>query len=179
MRVRTVTGAELGRDALLRAIAESESDVSETLLLHFATHGDVQISQPLRDRGLALRGTDDDWLTAEQVVGLRLAGAHVNLRACVSGVVTEITSREALGLIWAFFGARTACLIATAWNVDIPSAGRFFARFYDAWLNGGMTRAAAHRHAAMALRNEGGPFAHPYHWAPFVLSVATLEGDVA
>ena len=128
---------------------------------------------------MALRGTDEDWLTAEQVSALRLSGAHVSLRACVSGVVTEITSREALGLVWAFFGAGTSSLIATAWNVDIPSAGRFFARFYECWLKDGMSRAAAHRHAAMALRDEGGAFAHPYHWAPFVLSLATLEGDVA
>jgi hypothetical protein len=179
MRTRTLTGAELGLDCLLQALGEAGHGTNEALLLHFATHGEVQITRPLRDRGLALRGTDEDWLTAELVAALPLAGAHVSLRACVSGVVTEITSREALGLVWAFFGAGTSSLVATAWNVDIPSAGRFFARFYEAWLAGGMTRAAAHRHAATALRNEGGAFAHPYHWAPFVLSLATLEGDVA
>ncbi|CCE07939.1 hypothetical protein BRAS3843_2490004 [Bradyrhizobium sp. STM 3843] len=179
MPTRMVDGAQLGRDALLEALRGTCQDLSETLLLHFATHGDVQVARPLRERGLALRGTDGDWLTAEQVSALRLSAAHVSLRACVSGVVTEITSREALGLVWAFFGAGTSSLIATAWNVDIPSAGRFFARFYDAWLKGEMSRAAACRHAALALRNEGGPFAHPYHWAPFVLSLATLEGDAA
>jgi CHAT domain-containing protein len=178
MRTRMLDGAELGRDGLLKAVGEA-ARANETLLLHFATHGSVQVDRPLRERGLALRGTDDDWLTAEQVAELRLSGAHVSLRACVSGVVREITSREALGLVWAFFGAGTSSLVATAWNVDIPSAGRFFTRFYDAWLKGGMTRAAAHRHAACALRNEGGALAHPYHWAPFVLSFATLEGDVA
>jgi hypothetical protein len=176
-RTRTLIGAELGVDALLRALDETGKD--ETLLMHFATHGDVEAGRPLRDRGLALRGTDEDWLTAERIATLRLAGAHVSLRACVSGVVTEITSREALGLVWALFGAGASSLVAAAWNVDIPSAARFFARFYDAWLERGMTRAAAHRHAVTVLRNEGGAFAHPYHWAPFVLSVATLEGDVA
>jgi hypothetical protein len=179
MRMRTLTGVELGLDGLLQALGDTGHDMRETLLLHFATHGDVQIGRPLRERGLALRGTDADWLTAEQVAALRLPGAHVSLRACVSGVVTEITSREALGLVWALFGAETSSLIATAWNVDIASARRFFARFYDAWLTGGITRAAAHRQAATALRSEGGAFAHPYHWAPFVLSLATLEGDVA
>jgi hypothetical protein len=179
LRTRMVDGAQLGLDGLLDALRETGRDTSETLLLHFATHGNVQIVRPLREKGLALRGTDEDWLTAEQVSKLRLSGAHVSLRACVSGVVTEITSREALGLVWAFFGAGTSSLIATAWNVDIPSAGRFFARFYEFWLKDGMSRAAAHRHAAMALRDEGGAFAHPYHWAPFVLSLATLEGDVA
>jgi CHAT domain-containing protein len=113
------------------------------------------------------------------VLALHLSGAHVSLRACVSGVVTEITSREALGLVWAFFSAGTASMISAAWNVDIPSAGRFLTSFYDAWLGCGMTRAAAHRHAAMALRNEGGAFAHPYHWAPFMIGAATLEGDIA
>jgi CHAT domain-containing protein len=26
---------------------------------------------------------------------------------------------------------------------------------------------------------ESGPYAHPYHWAPFVLTAATLAGDIA
>jgi CHAT domain-containing protein len=179
MRTRTLTGAELGIDCLQRALSEAGHGTNEALLLHFATHGEVQVTRPLRDRGLALRGTDEDWLTAELVAALPLAGAHVSLRACVSGVVTEITSREALGLVWAFFGAGTSSLVATAWNVDIPSAGRFFARFYDAWLAGRIALDDSPIHAATALRSNGGAFSHPYHWAPFVLSLTTLEGDVA
>lgn len=165
--------------------AVSANDILRVLggdggVLHVAAHGKVSKSAPLRARGISLSGEDGGyWLTADDVLRMPLAGAHVSLRACVSGVVTQITSREALGLVWAFLAAGSASLLAASWSVDIDSAQRFFALFYDEWLGRGRSRAAAHRAACCALRQAGGAMAHPYHWAPFTLTIGTLEGDIA
>jgi len=147
-------------------------------LWHTAAHGEDSFARPLVDKGLALSGDETVWLTAEAIRGLKLEGMHVGIRACLCGVVTQITSREALGMVWAVLSAGAASLTAALWSVDIPSASDFFARFYETWLGEGQSRAAAHRAACRALRAQGGPRAHPYHYAPFVLTVATLEGDV-
>ena len=125
-----------------------------------------------------MKGDGTAWMTAQDMGKLKLSGSHVSMRACLSGVVTQITSREALGLIWALLGTGAASLCCAAWSVYIPSARRYFEHFYDAWLKGGESRAAAHRAACLALRAESRPFAHPYHWAPFSLTIGTAEGDV-
>ena len=112
------------------------------------------------------------------LAGLASDGAHLTMRACLVGQVTQITSREALGAVWAVLSARAATLVAASWTVSIPSAARWCDYFYDAWLGKRMSRAQAHRAACLALRDEGGEFAHPAHWAPFVLYAGTFEGDV-
>jgi CHAT domain-containing protein len=75
-------------------------------------------------------------------------------------------------------GAGSATLTSGVWAVNIASAARYFALFYEAWLGEGQSRAAAHRAACRELRAAGGALAHPYHWAPFILTAATLAGDV-
>jgi hypothetical protein len=88
---------------------------------HTAAHGEESYSRPLLDKGLALSDDDNVWLTAETIRGLKLEGVHVGMRACLCGVVTQITSREALGMVWAVLGAGAASLTAAVWSVDIPS----------------------------------------------------------
>lgn len=147
-------------------------------LLHVAAHGEASTARPLQERGIGLGGGGAVCLNAEQVGALEVVGAHISLRACLIGLSTEITSREALGFVWSLLGAGTATLTSGVWAVNIASAARYFALFYDAWLGEGQSRAAAHRAACRALRADGGALAHPYHWAPFILTVATLAGDV-
>ena len=134
---------------------------------------------PLQDRGLGLSGDASAWLTAEHIGRLDLADAHVSLRACLVGIATEITSREALGFVWALLGAGSATLVAALWAVNIESARRYMSLFHNAWLADGQSRAEAHRTACRKLRADGGAFAHPYHWAPFILTASTLSGDIA
>ena len=149
------------------------------VLLYIAAHGEASTDMPLQDRGLGMSGDASAWLTAEHVGRLELAGAHVSLRACLVGIATEITSREALGFVWALLGAGSATLVAALWAVNIESARRYMSLFHNAWLAGGQSRAEAHRTACRKLRADGGALAHPYHWAPFILTASTLSGDIA
>jgi CHAT domain-containing protein len=139
----------------------------------------ITSNEPLLDKGIALAGDSTLWLTAETIRALPLDAMHVGVRACLCGVVRQITSREALGMVWAVLGAGAASLTAALWSVDIPSASDFYARFYAEWLGDHQNRAVAHARACRALRAQAGPRAHPYHYAPFVLTASTLEGDIA
>jgi hypothetical protein len=160
-------------------LATAVATAPRPVLLHIAAHGEASTDRPLQDRGIGLNGDGSVRLTAEQMGALDLAGAHVNLRACLVGIATEITSREALGFVWAVLGAGCTALVSAVWAVNILSTRRYFTYFHHAWLAEGQSRAAAHRTACRALRAEGGPYSHPYHWAPFILTAATLTGDAA
>lgn len=151
---------------------------SGTPLLYLAMHGEADQASPIKSKGLGSAG-GSSWFTPEEIRRLPLHGVHVDLRACMSGIVTQLTSREALGVVWAVLIAGAPSLVSAAWSVDIFSAREFFDRFHTAWIKDGVTRAEAHRRACLALRNAQGAWSHPYHWAPFVLTVSTLEGDIA
>ena len=167
--------------AIVSDITDAKQVASPPLpaLLHVAAHGEANSKRPLAASGLRLGEGPMTLFTAEEMGALALSGAHVSLRACLVGIATEVTSREALGFVWAIFGAGCASLVSALCAVNIESGQRFFAYFYEAWLAGNATRADAYRKACLALRAEGGPFAHPYHWAAFTLSCSTLSGDIA
>lgn len=180
------------RGFLPTTVAETLEDARAVLadparrLLHFATHGTFKDDAPLRrgglvvqDRNGAYNEADDAFmLTPEAISQCDLAGVHMTLRACMVGRVMQVTSREALGAVWAILSAGAASVVAASWSVDAPSAARWVNYFYDAWLGKKQSRAQAHRTACLALRAEGGGWVHPCHWAPFVLYAGTTEGDM-
>ena len=154
-------------------------------LIHVTAHGVADARDPLRASYIAVApvaggAVDDETarLTAERLALLSLDGVHMGFRSCLVGQVSQITSREALGVVWGVLSAQTASLVAASWTVSGPSSSRWFAHFYAAWLGEGQSRAQAHRTACLALRAERAHYTHPCHWAPFVLYAATLDGDV-
>jgi hypothetical protein len=110
-------------------------------LLYVAARGTSNATAPLRGMGIGLDEDPSSWLTAEAMQLLKLEGQHVSMRTCLSGIVTQITSREALGMVWALLAAGAASLLTAAGSVDIPSARRFsrcFTRF--GWRKGKAAR---------------------------------------
>lgn len=154
-------------------------------LLHIAAHGTFSREAPLRsgglvfpDRGGAYDPADPRFVLEPEELGeASYAGAHLTVRACLVGQARQVTSREALGLVWALLSAGASSIAAASWTVEIGSAARWCDYFYEAWLGQGQSRAQAHRTACLALRAEGGAFAHPCHWAAFVLYSGTIRGD--
>jgi CHAT domain-containing protein len=72
---------------------------------------------------------------------------------------------ELVGLARGFFQAGTASVVVSLWAVNDASTALLMGRFY-AHLATGLGAAAAMRLAQMDLRRE---YAHPYHWAPFLV----------
>jgi hypothetical protein len=166
---------------------EAESATVEWLLgrdlscavVHIGAHGYFDAADPLGRSGVVLasdgrlppgRGYDghSGLLTPVDAARLRARGAHVTLRACVSGQTTEVTSREALGMMWALFRAGSSSVVAGMWKVDVVSAQALLTGFYE-HLARGQAVAHALRAAALDLRAGRTSWSHPFHFAAFSL----------
>jgi hypothetical protein len=143
--------------------------------VHLAGHGHFDPGAPLERSGLAMAaggrlpsghgvGVRDGLLTPAHAERLSARGAHLTLRACVSGKTTEVTSREALGMIWALFQSGASSLLAAAWHADVRSMAHTLARFYGHLDEFGSV-ALAHRAAARETRAASHAWSHPYHYA--------------
>jgi CHAT domain-containing protein len=86
----------------------------------------------------------------------------------VSGQTTEVTSREALGMMWALFRAGSSSVVAGMWKVDVVSAQALLTGFYE-HLARGQAVAHALRAAALDLRAGRTSWSHPFHFAAFSL----------
>ncbi|MBS1791339.1 MAG: CHAT domain-containing protein [Acidobacteria bacterium] len=156
-------------------------------VLHFATHGVFpQPKNPFEHSGLALAGAgglpdkerlargdaDQELLTPKWAIesGLDLAGSHVTLQACVTGLALEGIGGDALGLDWALFQLGASSLLASHWFVSAELSAEFFLRFYHSWLKRGNSRAAAWRNTVLGMMEQEGDLATPYAWAAFSLS---------
>jgi hypothetical protein len=147
--------------------------------VHIAAHGTFVATDPLGSSGVLLaeagkyppgRGAQgNNLLSAKALATMNLQGAHVAFRACVSGKTTEVTSREALGMIWAAFQAGATSIMAGQWDVWIPSASVLFDEFYGAARKQGergeQLAVEAYRQALTTVRAHSRTYAHPYHYA--------------
>ncbi|GJD53594.1 hypothetical protein OPKNFCMD_6371 [Methylobacterium crusticola] len=151
-------------------------------VVHFAAHGEFKPRAPLDRSGLALPEPDgrmpesEDRLAECRLTGARasrlaLAGSHVTLRACVSGSVSEIAGREALGMIFGLWQAGVQSVLAGQWDLNLRSSVVLGEAFYNIWLRSDLSRATAYAGAMRAVREAEGSaaWAHPYHWAGLTL----------
>lgn len=147
-------------------------------LVHFATHGALagEVSGSA-EPGLILTPpregteTDDSYLSASEIAGLKLDADWVILSAC-NTAAGEAKGAEALsGLARAFFYAGARALLVSHWYVDSNATvalvkGAFEELKSDPKLN----RAEALRRSMLVLIDKGSEVnAHPSAWAPFVV----------
>jgi CHAT domain-containing protein len=130
-------------------------------VVHLACHGMFRADNPMYS-SLQLH---DGWLTADDILGLRLDGALVTLSACESGRGQVIGGDEVLGLSRAFLGAGAASLAVSLWLVQDDTTATLMTDWYHG-LYDGMEPAAALREAQLRLKAD---YPHPYYWAPFIL----------
>lgn len=117
----------------------------------------------------------DHWiLSARDLFAVRLRAGLVTLRACSSGRSVLSSGDDLIGLTRAILYAGAASLIVSLWNVHQTSSQLLLSTFYETWLNqdaaGGSTSVPKWRalqQAQLALLRRG--YAHPFHWAPFIL----------
>jgi CHAT domain-containing protein len=154
------------------SVAKLYEAIPDCLILHFATHGDFRLDNPLFS-GLALA---DGWLTTMDIFNLRLKASLVTLSACQTGRSVMGGGDELLGLMRAFLSGGAASVALTLWAVEDRSTAQIMETFYRNLINGS-SKGAALRHAQMQFiqGNHKLPdvqpeyYAHPYFWAPFFL----------
>ena len=164
-------------EAEVKAMSES-GNLAQYRIVHFATHGAMagelkNGSEP----GLILTPpevaseTDDGYLTASEIAGLKLDADWVILSACNTAAGDAPNSEALSGLARAFIYAQARAILVSHWAVDsnatvtlITSAMRQIARDKT------VGRAEALRRAMLTLIDSGDPVeSHPAFWAPFIV----------
>ena len=120
----------------------------------------------------------------EKPFALTRADAEAAVAACETARGEVLAGEGVIGLTRAFLTAGSASVVCTLWPVDDSSAAATMVRFCEHY-QAGETKDVALREAVREVRTgrsrDGTPlelpgplkwheaWAHPYHWAPFVL----------
>jgi CHAT domain-containing protein len=136
--------------------------------VHFACHGVLDADRPLLS-ALALTpgGGDDGLLVAHEILRMDVPADLVVLSGCDTGRGKAFRGEGTLGLSRAFLLAGAPRVVASLWKVDDEATRTFMEAFYARWKAGSPTHAAL-REARARVRSDA-RWAHPRHWAAFVL----------
>ncbi len=153
--------------------ASFKTEAGRHRVIHVATHGYFNKLNPLLS-GLELEPgqREDGRLEVHEILGLRLHADLVTLSACEtamgSGYFAEVPAGDDfVGLTRAFLFAGSPSVLATLWEVDDRSTLQLMNSFYRQLGRADKARALAE--AQRSMLEPGGPYRHPYFWAPFVL----------
>jgi len=152
-------------------------ELSKYRLIHFATHGALagQVggnSEPglLLTPPATATETDDGYLSASEIAGLKLDADWVILSACNTAGGAE--GAEALsGLARAFFYAGARALLVSHWSVYSDTTVKLITGAISSLAaQSSIGRAEAMRRSMLALIDHGAPReSHPAFWAPFIV----------
>jgi CHAT domain-containing protein len=148
-----------------------QTDLSGYRFLHFATHGFLPVEPGEIEPALVLSfdGGDQDqmMLKISEISKLAIHADLVVLSACNtgSGNVTHAEGVSSLGS--AFLAAGSSSVVVSLWKVADKSTSDLMQRFYKNLLSG-MPKNKALAEARTQLAKSGK--AHPFYWAPFILS---------
>jgi len=136
-------------------------------LIHLATHGLLDDVKNLGIPGaiaLAPSKNDDGFLTAGEILNLKLNAELVVLSACDTGR-GEITGDGVIGLSRSLIAAGTPSLIVSLWTVPDQATALLMTEFYR-YLQENSDKAQALRDAMLATKKK---YSSPYNWAAFTL----------
>ena len=138
----------------------------------FACHGLIDLERPLFP-ALALTGTskDDGFLTAREVLRMDISADLVVLTACESGTGKVVHGEGIMGLTLAFMYAGTPRVLCSLWRVDDEATRALMTEFHRLWNAPGKERLSAARALRLAQAHVRAQpkWAHPYHWAAWIL----------
>jgi CHAT domain-containing protein/tetratricopeptide (TPR) repeat protein len=147
-------------------------------IVHFATHGAIagQVSRS-SEPGLLLtppdkaNATDDGYLSASEIAGLKLDADWVILSACNTAAGGAQDAEALSGLARAFFYAGARSLLVSHWEVASDATVRLITKAVSELKSDPkIGRAEALRRSMLSMIETGKDYeAHPAFWAPFVL----------
>jgi CHAT domain-containing protein len=137
--------------------------------LLLAGHGLVNEDHPsLSAIALTAEGEDDGFVTALEILQLRIPADLVVLSACESGRGTHAPGEGILGLVRAFMFAGAPRVLASLWKVDDEATAVLMAHFFRR-LEAKDEPARALRIAQEHVRGAKPKWKDPYYWAGWVL----------
>lgn len=161
-RAVTLSGAKATPTAYQKASPEGFT------YLHFVAHGVSMRQKPL-DSAVVLASDGRAFkLYARDIVKQPLTARLVTISSCHGAGTRAYAGEGLVGLGWAFQRAGADNVVAALWEVSDGATPILMDRFYRSLARGDHP-ATALRDAKLALRAEGGSFARPFYWAPFLL----------
>jgi CHAT domain-containing protein/TolA-binding protein len=153
-----------------------KAEAGKYKVLHFATHGTLDDSNPMYSRLVLASASDheDGFLEAREIINLNLNAELVVLSACQTARGRVAAGEGLIGMAWAFFVAGTPTTVASQWKVDSASTTLLMMNFHqlltsqESKSGGRSTRAEALRGAALKLLSNA-QYRHPFYWAGFVM----------
>jgi CHAT domain-containing protein/TolA-binding protein len=151
-----------------------KADASRYPVLHFATHGLLDDSNPLYSRLLLASSSadDDGLLEAREIMKLNLNADLAVLSACQTARGTIGPGEGLIGMSWAFFIAGASTTVVSQWKVDSASTASLMVDFHrylqSADKQRPVTKAEALRQAALRLMADP-KYRHPFFWSGFVV----------
>ena len=148
-----------------------DTDWQDYRILHLATHAALHPEPELSGLILSRFAPDgeprDGFLPLFEISRLDLPLDLVVLSACQTGIGKEVGGEGALHLVWGFFQAGAAGIVASLWKVDDERTSELMIDFYESLLKEGETVPAALRRAQLRQLQRRGSL--PYDWAGFVV----------
>ena len=145
-------------------------NLSNYRFVHFATHGQVNESEPALSRIFLTPNEDQDGsLYTGEIYNLNINADLVTLSACETGLGKVAKGEGIVGLSRALQYAGANNIIVSLWQVADASTAQMMIEFYKYNLNNdhhGYNSAL--RQAKLQLLNSE-QYSRPYFWAPFIL----------
>lgn len=154
----------------------AEENLSEYRILHFATHGILDVSKPA-DSGLVLSLFDENgkekngFLSLDKIYNLNISSELVVLSACQTALGKDIRGEGLIGLSRGFLYAGSSQIVASLWKVDDFATAEFMKHFYHFHLEKNMPASSALQQAKLEMMKI------PRYKSPFYWSAFTILGD--
>lgn len=118
-----------GREATESAVKAKE--IKNFGILHFAAHGLVNEGAPQYSGIVLCPGSGEDgFLTAKEILGLKIKPNHVTLSACETGKGEIARGEGVIGLARAFLYAGAKDMLVSLWRVDDFATSKLMGQFY-------------------------------------------------
>ena len=140
--------------------------------IHFATHARLDVLDPqLSSIVLSSRDANvgSSTLSVREIVGFKLHADVVVLSACEGSLGKDYRGQLSFGLSEAFLLAGARNVLGSLWRVSDEAAQAYMQHFYREYVQHDTEPARAAQVAARALSRQA-EFAHPFFWAPFVVT---------
>jgi len=160
LNTQAITGAQGTKAAIVQKMPQAS-------IIHLATHGLLDDSWGLGSAiALAPSGSDNGWLTAAEILDMKLQANLVVLSACNTGE-GKITGDGVTGLSRALISAGVPSVIVSLWAVPDAPTAELMQAFYQN-LQKNPNKAQALRQAMLATMKTK-THSHPRNWAAFTL----------
>jgi CHAT domain-containing protein len=164
-RKRVVTGS-----AASEALVKQEMREGSPRIVHLATHGLVDPTEPSRSSVALTPGDDEDgYFRTLEILGTRTQSALVVMSACESALGKVSRGEGVVGLSRAFLAAGAGSVVASLWAVSDESTAELMQVFYQQMLGKKRSASRSLNEARLALI-KGEKFSHPFYWSPFIVT---------